>query len=101
MKVFIISFGPNPRIVAKFQTDRLRTIGENLSEKNKERKKHTRAPRRGVNHIRSAAATLRSAVAGGVPASMIGSLLITIIIPTIYGLAHPVQYDAAWSSINH
>ena len=37
MKVYIISFGPNPRIVAKFQTDRFRTFGENLSEKkNKE-----------------------------------------------------------------
>ena len=30
MKLFIISFGPNPRIVAKFQTDRFRTFGENL-----------------------------------------------------------------------
>ena len=60
MKVFIISFGPNPRIVAKFQTDRFRTFGENRGEKkiNKETS--------GVNHIRSAAATLRSAVAGGV-----------------------------------
>ena len=33
MKVFIISFGPNPRIVAKFQTDRFRTFGENRGEK--------------------------------------------------------------------
>ena len=59
MKVFIISFGPNPRIVAKFQTHRFRTFGENRGEK-KERNSC------GVNHIRSAAATLRSAVAGGV-----------------------------------
>ena len=62
MKVdFIISFGPNPRIVAKFQTHRFRTFGENRGEKiNKE------TFGRLVNHIRSAAATLRSAVAGGV-----------------------------------
>ena len=33
MKVFIISFGPNPRIVAKFQTHRFRTFGENRGEK--------------------------------------------------------------------
>ena len=33
MKVFIISFGPNPRVVAKFQTDRFRTFGENRGEK--------------------------------------------------------------------
>ena len=60
MKGFIVSFGPNPRIVAKFQTHRFRTFGENRGEKkiNKETS--------GVNHIRSAAATLRSAVAGGV-----------------------------------
>ena len=60
MKVFIISFGPNPRIVAKFQTHRFRTFGENRGETkiNKETS--------GVNHIRSAAATLRSAVAVGV-----------------------------------
>ena len=63
MKVFIISFGPNPRIVAKFQTDRSRTFGENRGEKkNKIKKLFGRL----VNHIRSAAATLRSAVAGGV-----------------------------------
>ena len=35
MKVFIISFGPNPRILAKLQTDRFRTFGENLLRKNK------------------------------------------------------------------
>ena len=33
MKLFIISFGTNPRIVAKFQTDRLWTFGENRGEK--------------------------------------------------------------------
>ena len=33
MKVFIISFGPNPRIVAKFQTHRFRTFEENRGEK--------------------------------------------------------------------
>ena len=33
MKVFIISLGPNPRIVAKFQTGRFRTFGENRGEK--------------------------------------------------------------------
>ena len=38
MKLFIISFGTNPRIMAKFQTDRFGTFGENLSEKNKENK---------------------------------------------------------------
>ena len=64
MKVFIISFGPNPRVVAKFQTDRFRTFGENRGEKiNKLRKKPARPA---VNHIRSVAATLPSAVAGGV-----------------------------------
>ena len=36
MKVFIISFGTNPHIVAKFQTDRFRTFEENREEKNKE-----------------------------------------------------------------
>ena len=37
MKLSIISFGPNSRIVAKFQTDRLRTFGENpRDKKNKE-----------------------------------------------------------------
>ena len=62
MKLFPISFGPNPRIVAKFQTDRFRTFGENLSEKkNKKIKKH---PRR-VNHT-LAAATLRCADVGGI-----------------------------------
>ena len=34
MKLSIISFGPNPRIVAKFQTDRFRTFRENPREKN-------------------------------------------------------------------
>ena len=33
MKLSIISFGPNPRIVAKFQTHRFRTFGENRGEK--------------------------------------------------------------------
>ena len=33
MKLSIISFGPNPRIVAKFQTDRLRTLLENPIKK--------------------------------------------------------------------
>ena len=36
MKLFIISFGSNSRIVAKFQTHRFRTFGENREEKNKE-----------------------------------------------------------------
>jgi hypothetical protein len=63
MKVFIISFGPNPRIVAKFQTHRFRTFGENPGEKKKKNKE--RNPR-AVKQVRSAAATLRSAVAGGV-----------------------------------
>ena len=35
MKLSIISFGPNSRIVAKFQTDRLRTFGENGEQKQK------------------------------------------------------------------
>ena len=39
MKLIIISFGPNTRIVAKFQTDRFRTLGENLSEEKKIKKK--------------------------------------------------------------
>jgi len=30
MKVFIITFGTNSRIVAKFQTDRFKTFGENV-----------------------------------------------------------------------
>ena len=42
MKVFIISFGPNPRIVAKFQTHRFRTFGENRGEKKIKIKKPTR-----------------------------------------------------------
>ena len=42
MKLFIISFGTNSRIVAKFQTDRLWTFGENRGEK-KEIKKETHA----------------------------------------------------------
>ena len=54
MKLSIISFGTNPRLVAKFQTDRFRTFGENRGEKR---------PRL-VNHIRSP--LLRYAVAGGV-----------------------------------
>ena len=61
MKVFIISFGPNPRIVAKFQTDRFRTFGENHGEK-----KIKKPTWPGLNHIRSTAATLRSAVGGGI-----------------------------------
>ena len=36
MKAIIISFGTNPRIVAKFQTDRFRTFDEKRAEKNKE-----------------------------------------------------------------
>jgi hypothetical protein len=37
MKLSIVSFGPNSRIVAKFRTDRFRTFGENRREKkNKE-----------------------------------------------------------------
>ena len=43
MKLFIISFGTNSRIVAKFQTDRLWTFGENRGEKKKEIKKETHA----------------------------------------------------------
>ena len=43
MKLSIISFGRNPRIVAKFQTDRLRTFGENRGEKKEKKiKKPTR-----------------------------------------------------------
>ena len=61
IKLSIISFGTNSRIAAKFQIHRFRTFGENRGEKEKK----YRNPR-GVNHIRSAAATLRSAVAGGV-----------------------------------
>ena len=68
MKVFIISFGPNPRIVATFQTDRFRTFGEHRGDK---RKKKERNPC-GVNHIRNAAATLCSAVAGGVNKAKVG-----------------------------
>ena len=48
MTVFIISFEPNPHIVAKFQTDRFRTFGENRGEKKK-------TFGRLLNHIRSAA----------------------------------------------
>ena len=62
MKLSIISFGPNSRIAAKFQTDRFRTFGENRAQKKNKKIKKSRR----VNHIRSAAATLRSAVAGGV-----------------------------------
>ena len=36
MKVFIISFGTNPRIAAKFRTDRFRTFDENRAGKNKD-----------------------------------------------------------------
>jgi len=45
--------------VAKFQTDRFCTFRENRAEKKIKKSRR-------VNHIRSAAATLRSAVAGGV-----------------------------------
>ena len=58
MKLSIISFGSNSRIVAKFKTDRFRTFGENRAEKNKEIT--------ASKPYRSAAATLRSAVADGV-----------------------------------
>jgi len=57
MKLSIISFGTNSRIAAKFQTHRFRTFGENRAEKKIKKSRR-------VNHIRSAAATLRSA--GGV-----------------------------------
>ena len=56
MKLFAISFGTNPRILAKFQTDRFRTFGENRADK-KQR-----------NHAKTytlAAATLRLADAAG------------------------------------
>ena len=45
MKVFIISFGPNPRIVAKFlfQTHRFRTFGENRGVKKIKKNKETHA----------------------------------------------------------
>jgi len=33
MKVFIVSFGTNPRIVAKFQTDRSTTLNDNRAGK--------------------------------------------------------------------
>jgi hypothetical protein len=36
MKLCIVSFGTNPRIVAKFQTDRFRIFDANRAEKNKE-----------------------------------------------------------------
>ena len=36
MKVFVISFGTNPRISTKFQTDRLKTFDENQAAKNAE-----------------------------------------------------------------
>ena len=61
MKLFIISFGTNSRIVAKFQTDRLWTFRENREEeKNKEIKKPTRC-----KTYTLAAATLRYADAAG------------------------------------
>jgi len=44
MKVFVISFGPNPRIVAKFQTGRFRTVGENRGEKIKKIRKPALPP---------------------------------------------------------
>ena len=59
VKLSIISFGPNPRIVAKFQTDRFRTFGENPRKKNKETTRGKTYPR-GL-----AAATLRYADAAG------------------------------------
>ena len=55
MKLSIISFRPNPRIVAKFQTDRLRTFWENRAEKKRARGKT----------YTLAAATLRYADARG------------------------------------
>ena len=66
MKVFIISFGPNPRIVAKFQTHRFRTFGENRGEKIKKIKNKETFGRL-VNHIPTQRRCyIRSAVAGGV-----------------------------------
>ena len=58
MKVFIISFGTNSRIVAKFQTDRLWTFGENRG--GKKIKKATAS-----KTYTLAAATLRYADAAG------------------------------------
>ena len=58
MKLFIISFGPNPRIVAKFQTDRSRTFGENRAGKK------IKKPTWGKTYT-LAAATLRYADAAG------------------------------------
>ena len=53
MKVFIITFGPNPRVVAKFQTDRFRTFRENRREKK------INKPTRGKPYARRCYATLR------------------------------------------
>jgi len=58
MKLSIVSFDTNPRIVAKFQTDRFRTFGENGREK--KIKKPTRGK---IDTL--AAATLRYADAAG------------------------------------
>jgi len=58
MKLFIISFGPNPRIVANFQTDWFRIFGENRAGKK------IKKPTRGKTYI-LAAATLRYADAAG------------------------------------
>ena len=60
MKLSIISFGTNSRIVTKFQTDTFRTFHENRAEKKIKMKKRL------LKRIRNAAATLRSAVEGGV-----------------------------------
>jgi hypothetical protein len=55
--IVIISFGPNPRTVAKFQTDRFRTFEENPREK---KIKKIKKPTRGKTYT-LAAATLRYA----------------------------------------
>jgi len=44
MKVFIVSFGTNPRIVAKFQTDRLTTYNDNRAGKKSRLLNHIPSP---------------------------------------------------------
>ena len=61
MKLSIISFWPDPRIVAKFQTDRFRTFGENRAQIKKNKETHAaknRYPRRCTLRLADAAGSM-------------------------------------------
>jgi len=65
MKLSIISFGPNPLILAKFQTERLRTFGENG-----EQTKNKNTDCLGVKHTLAAAILRWEDAAGSIKHKM-------------------------------